>query len=78
MTRRIGPRMREIARYVAAHEGCSPQAAALSLTYHGGGSSNRYGYEVVNRARRARLVVWRPRDDKAGCGRLYSGQGPEG
>ena len=67
---RIGPRMREIAEYVERYPGCTPLAAAESLSYHGV-ESRQFGYRAVHRAERAGLIELRPRIDKAGCSRCY-------
>lgn len=69
--RRIGPRMRMVEDYVAAHPGCTKQAASIHAGPHG---SNRYGWLAVQRAILAGLVYAIPR--KGGGYRLYApGQG---
>jgi hypothetical protein len=51
--RRIGPRMKEVAGYVAGAPGCTKGAAAAWVAPNG---SLFYGYKAVNRAIRAGLV----------------------
>lgn len=52
-TKRIGPRMAQVAHYVAQHPGCQAIAAARHAGPHG---SLMYGYATVRRAIRAGLV----------------------
>ena len=65
-----GPRMLEIAAYVARFPGCTLMDAAYSLIYHGR-SSNMFGYAAAWRAIRAGLVVAEERADKRRHYRLW-------
>jgi hypothetical protein len=51
---RIGPRMLDAVRYVAAHPGCAILPVA---EYCGPFGSRKYGYQTVHRAIRAGLIV---------------------
>ena len=61
---RIGPRMHDVATYVAAHPGCPKLHAA---EYVGPNGSRRYGYATVDRAIRAGLI-----EARQGKGNAYA------
>ena len=54
---RIGPRMAELCRILAQRGGTAPsqRVVYMELIYNGG-SSNRYGSAVMDRAQRAGLI----------------------
>jgi len=62
-TRRIGPAMKAAASFVADNPGCTKQQAARAVGPRG---SQRYGYEIVDRAISAGLI------DAAAADRGYS------
>lgn len=53
MAKRIGPRMLDVVRFVANHQGCAKLPAA---EYVGPNRSRQFGYRTVDRAIRAGLV----------------------
>ena len=55
-TRRIGPRMQEVAAIARARPGIVQRQLALALTYRDGGTSNQYGTAAVERAHSAGLI----------------------
>jgi hypothetical protein len=65
---RIGPRMRQVAAYVAAHPGCVVFDAALAVAPHG---AWHFGYRSVYRAVRAGIVDMKPNPKRKGSGVLY-------
>lgn len=71
---RIGAKMLEVGVLVHERPGVTPLAVAEAVGPYG---SRRYGYAVVWRAVRARLVSAIERDDKPGCYRLYPPDYPE-
>lgn len=64
---RIGPRMRDVAAYVAAYPGLAMLASARYVAPHGTGIG--YGYRTVHRALAAGLVIGVP--GPRGSTRLY-------
>ena len=55
-SRRIGPRMREVAAIARYRPGIVQQKLALALTYANGGASNQYGTRAVERTLVAGLI----------------------